>query len=73
MVDQRSTKKLPNNFRSRTFAYHSVVQCLSRILSATFSFIREHFDPVIKADQCAQNVDDKSIAANDSQQLPCNS
>ena len=33
------------------------------------SFIREYLDPVIKADQCAQYVDDIGIAANTPEQL----
>ena len=39
-------------------------QGLSSCLSAFVSFIREYLDPVIKANQCAQNVDDFDIAAN---------
>ena len=42
---------------------------LSRFLSAFSSFIREYLDPVIKADQCAQYVDDIGIAANTPEQL----
>ena len=33
-------------------------------MSAFSSFIREYLDPVVKADQCAQYVDDIGIAAN---------
>ena len=38
-------------------------------LSAFSSFIREYLDPVIKADQCAQTVDDIGMAANTPEQL----
>ena len=57
------------NFASRTFAYRRLAQGLSRSLSAFSSFMREYLDKAIKADQCAQYVDDISIAANDSKQL----
>ena len=56
------------NFASRTFAYRSLAQGLSRALSAYSSFMREYLDKVIKADQCAQYVDDIGIAANDATQ-----
>ena len=57
------------NFASRTFAYRRLAQVLSRALSAFSRFVREYFDKVIKADQCAQHVDDIGIAANDAEQL----
>ena len=41
----------------------------SRYLSAFSGFIREYLDPVIKADQCEQYVDDIGIAANTPEQL----
>ena len=44
-------------------------QGLSRALSAFLGFMREGLDRVIKADQCAQYVDDIGIAANDADQL----
>ena len=46
-----------------------MAQGLSRSLSAFLSFIREYFDPVIKAAQCAQYVHDIGIAANTPEQL----
>ena len=64
MADQLSIELLAFNFASRTFAYRRLAQGLSRSLSAFSSFIREYLDPVIKADQCAQYVDDVGIAAN---------
>ena len=69
MADQQSTELLAFNFVSRTFAYRRLAQGLSRSLSAFSSFIREYLDPVIKADQCAQYVDDIGIAANTPEQL----
>ena len=69
MADQRSIEMLAFNFASRTFAYRRLAQGLSRALSAFSSFMREYLDKVIKADQCAQYVDDIGIAANNATQL----
>ena len=69
MADQQSIELLAFNFASRTFAYRRLAQGLSRSLSAFSSFIREYLDPVVKADQCAQYVDDIGIAANTPEQL----
>ena len=69
MADQRSIEMLAFNFASRTFAYKRLAQGLSRALSAFSSFMRENLDKVIKADQCAQYVDDIGIAANSVTQL----
>ena len=69
MVGQQSIELLAFNFASRTFAYRRLAQGLSRSLSAFSSFICKHLDPVIKADQCAQYVDDFGIAANTPEQL----
>ena len=69
MADQRSVEMLTFNFASRTFAYKRLAQRLSRALSAFSSFMREYLDKVIKADQCAHNVDDIGIAANSVTQL----
>ena len=64
MTDQRSVEMLAFNFTSRSFAYKRLAQGLSRSVSAFSSFMREYLDPVVKADQCAQYVDDVGIAAN---------
>ena len=72
MADQRSIEMLAFNFASRTFAYLRLAQGLSRSLSAFSSFMREYLDKVIKADQCAQYVDDIGIAANDADHLIAN-
>ena len=69
MADQRSVELLAFNFASRTFAYRRLAQGLSRSVSAFSSFMREYLDPVVKADQCAQYVDDIGIAANNATDL----
>ena len=69
MADQQSIELLAFNFASRTSAYRILAQGLSRSLSAFSSFIRKYLVPVIKADQCAQYVDDIGIAANATEQL----
>ena len=72
MADQRSMEMLAFNFASRTFAYKRLAQGLSRSVSAFSSFMREYLDPVVKADQCAQYVDDIGIAANNATDLTRN-
>ena len=72
MADQRSVEMLAFNFASRTFAYKTLAQGLSRSVSAFSSFMREYLDPVVKADQCAQYVDDIGIAANNATDLTRN-
>ena len=68
MADQQSIE-LAFNFASPSFAHRRLAQGLSRSLWAFSSFIREYLDPVIKADQCAQYLDDIGIATNTPQQL----
>ena len=72
MADQRSLERLAFNFASRTFAYRRLAQAIGRSASAFSSFMREYLDPVAKADQCAQYVDDIGIAANDATDLTRN-
>ena len=72
MADQRSVEMLAFNFASRTFAYKRLAQGLSRSVTAFLSFMREFLDPVVKADQCAQCVDDIGIAANNATDLTRN-
>ena len=72
MADQRSVEMLAFNFASRTFAYKRLAQGLSRSVSAFSSFMREYLDPVVKADQCAQYLDDIGIAANNATDLTRN-
>ena len=69
MADRRSVELLALNFASRTFAYKRLAQGLSRSVSAFSSFMREYLDPVVKADQSAQNVDDIGNAANNATDL----
>ena len=72
MADQRSVEMLAFNFASRTFAYKRLAQGLSRSVSGFSSFMLEYLDPVVKADQCAQYVDDIGIAANNATDLTRN-
>ena len=72
MADQRSMEMLAFNFGSRTFAYKRLAKGLSRSVSAFSSFKREYLGPVVKADQCAQYVDDIGIAANNATNLTRN-
>ena len=69
MADQQSIELPAFNFAIRTFAYRRLAQGLSRSLSTFSSFIREYLEPVTKADQCAQYVDDIGIATNTPEQL----
>ena len=72
MADQRSVEMLAFKFASRTFVYKRFAQGLSRSVSAFSNFVREYLDPVVKADQCAQYVDDIGIAANNATDLTRN-
>ena len=72
MADQRSVELLAFNLDSKIFAYERLAQGLSRFVSAFSSCIREHLDAVVKADQCAQYVDDIGIAANNATDLTRN-
>ena len=72
MADQRSVEMLAFNFASRTFPYERLAKSLSRSVFAFSSFLREYLDPVVKADQCAQYVDDIGIAANNATDLTRN-
>ena len=64
MADQRSVEMLAFNFASGIFASERLAQCLSRSVSAFSNFMQEYSDPIVKADQCAQYVDEIEIAAN---------
>ena len=72
MADQKSVELLAFNFASRTFAYLRLAQGLSRSLSSFSSFMRECLDRVIKADKCAQYVDDIGIATHIAEELKNN-
>ena len=70
MAEQRSVEVFAFSFASRTFAYKRLAQGLNRSVSAFSSFIRKYLDPVVKADHCAQNVDDIGIAASNATVWP---
>ena len=69
IADQPSVERLAFNFASRTFSYGKLAQVLSRPLSDFLGFTREYLDPVVKADQCAQYVDDTEISATEATDL----
>ena len=50
MAGQRSVEMLAFRFASRTFAYNTLAQSLSRSVSAYSSFRCEYLDPFVKAD-----------------------
>ena len=72
LADQRSVEMPAFNSAGRTFAYKRLAQGLSRSVSAFSSFMREYLDSVVKADQCAQYVDDIGTAANNATDLTQN-
>ena len=72
MANQRSAKMLAFSFANGTFACERLAQGLSRSLSAFSIFLREYLDRVVRADQCAQYVDDFAIAANNATDLTRN-
>ena len=57
------------NFACRTLADKGLPQGLSISVSALSSFMREYRDPVVKADQCAQFMDDIGNAAKNVTEL----
>ena len=72
MADKKLVELLAFNFASRTFAYLRLAQGLSRSRSSFSSSMREYLDRVIKADKCAQYVDDIGIATHNSEELKTN-
>ena len=64
MGDQRSLEMHAFTFASRNFAYRKLAQGISRCVSVFSSSMRAYLDSVVKADQCAQYVDDIGIAAS---------
>ena len=69
MADEQSVQLLSVNFGSRTFAFLRLAQGLNRSLSAFTSVVREYLDTLVKADRCAQYVDDIGIAAHTPDEL----
>ena len=72
MADQPSVEMIAFKLASRTLAYERLAQDLSVSVSAFSSFVCEYLDPGVKADQCAQNVDDIGIAAKNATDLTQN-
>ena len=72
MADEQSVQLLAFNFGSRTFAYLRLAQGLNRSLSAFNSTVRKYVDAFVKADKCAQYVDDIGIAAHNVEELLSN-
>ena len=72
IADQRSVEKLAFSFASGTLAYKRLEQGVSRSVSAFSNFKREYLELVVKADQCAQYVDDIGITANNATDLTRN-
>ena len=69
MADQRSVEMIAFNFAGKNFAYKRFVHGLSRYVSAFSRFMRNYLDPDVRADQCAQYVDDIGITANNATDL----
>ena len=69
MAEQGSVEMLAFDFAGRTFGYKRLAQGLSGSVSIFSSFMREYLDPAVKADQCAQYVDEVGIAANNDTDL----
>ena len=69
VTERRSVQKLEFNFAIRNFAYKRLTPGLSRSLSAFSSVMCEYLDTVVKADPCAQYVEDIGIAANNARDL----
>ena len=72
VADEQPIQLLAFNFRSRTFTFLRIAQGLNRSLSAFNSTVREYLDALVKADKCAQYVDDIGIAANNVDELTLN-
>ena len=72
MADQGSVEMLAFNDASRPSACKRPTRGLSRSGFALSSFMRDYLDPVVKADQCAQYVDDIGPAANNATDLTRN-
>ena len=69
IADEQLIQLLSFYFGSRTFAFRRLAQGLNRSLSNFTSVVREYLDPLVKADRCAQYVDDVGIAANTPDEL----
>ena len=62
MADEQSVQLLAFTFVGQTFAFERLEQGLKRSLLAFISTIRGCPCELVKADKCAQNVDDVGTA-----------
>ena len=69
MADQLSVGMLAFIFAARTIEDWRLTQTFSKSLSVFSCFKRDYLNPVIKANQCAQKVDDIGFAAKVTRQL----
>ena len=72
MADEQSVQLLAFSFGRSTIAYLRFAQGLNRSLSAFKSTVRDYLDPIVKADKCAQYVNDIGIAAHTIDELTSN-
>ena len=72
IADQKSVEVLALNLASRTFAYLRLAQGLSRSLSFFSSSMRDYIDRLIKANNCAQYIDDIGVATHNGEELKTN-
>ena len=69
MADNDPTRCLLSTLQAAYSLTVGLALGLNRAISTFSSFMREYLDAVLKADQCAQYVDDVGIAANDAEHL----
>ena len=69
MVDQRSVELPTFSFATKTFVHRRLAQGFSKSVSGFSSFVRQYLDPVVRADHCAQCVDEIGIAATNAMDL----
>ena len=72
MAVHREVGMLALNSAHRTARSRKLAQRLRKSLSTSSSFMRKNSDPILRADQCAQYVDDIGIAADSHEQLIIN-
>ena len=68
-MNSQSSYSLSTSEVGRLPAYLKLAQGLNRSRTAFNSTFRENLDPLVKADKCAQDVDDIGIAANNIEEL----
>ena len=72
MADEESLELLSCIFTFGTFAYKRVAQGSNRSLSMFRSLFRNYFYGIVKAERCAQYVDDLRVAAHTTHRLISN-